>query len=96
MYLEVPKNRKQRRTIYTHTTPAGYPLAERPAARAGQAHAEQAVGTNPPGLMFPSPRGTEVGRPLDSVLERVFATVARAPGRYGTALRDGRLRVGAG
>ncbi len=40
MYLEAPKNRKQRRTIYTHTTPAGYPLAERPAARAGQARAE--------------------------------------------------------
>ena len=29
MYLEVPKNRRQRRTIYTHTTPAAYPLAER-------------------------------------------------------------------
>ena len=29
MYLEVPKNRKQRRTIYMHTIPAGYPLAER-------------------------------------------------------------------
>ena len=60
MYLEAPKNRKQRRTIYTHTTPVGYRLAERPAARAGQARAEQAVGTNPPGLMFPSPRGTGV------------------------------------
>jgi integrase len=58
MYLEAPKNRKQRRTIYPRTTPAGYPLAERLAARAGQARAEQEAGTNPLGLMFPSPRGT--------------------------------------
>jgi integrase len=57
MYLEAPKNRKQRRTIYPRTTPAGYPLAERLAARAGQARAEQEAGTNPLGLMFPSPRG---------------------------------------
>ena len=58
MYLEAPKNRKQRRTIYPRTTPAGYPLAERLAARIEQARAGQAAGTNPLGLMFPSPRGT--------------------------------------
>jgi integrase len=33
LYLEAPKNRKRRRTIYPRTTPAGYP-AGRP-ARAG-------------------------------------------------------------
>ena len=29
LYLEAPKNRKYRRTIYPRRTPAGYPLAER-------------------------------------------------------------------
>ena len=57
MCLEAPKNRKQRRTIYPRTTPAGYPLAGLLAARAGQARAGQEAGTNPLGLMFPSPRG---------------------------------------
>ncbi len=38
------------------TTPAGYPLAERLAARIEQARAEQAAGVNPLGLIFPSPK----------------------------------------
>ena len=38
-------------------TPAGYPLAQRLAARAEQARAEQQAGTNPLGLVFPSPAG---------------------------------------
>ena len=58
LYLEAPKGRKRRSTIYPARTPAGYPLADRLAARAGQARAEQDAGTNPLGLMFPSPRGT--------------------------------------
>ena len=37
--------------------PAGYPLADPIAARIQQARAEQDAGTNPLGLMFPSPRG---------------------------------------
>jgi integrase len=57
LYAEAPKNRKFRRTIYPRRTPAGYPLAERLAARAQAALAEQQAGTNPLGLMFPSPRG---------------------------------------
>ena len=57
LYVEAPKNRKSRKTIYPVRTPAGYPLAERLAARIEQARAEQAAGTNPLGLMFPSPRG---------------------------------------
>ena len=57
LYIEAPKNRKRRRTIYPRITPAGYPLAERLAARLEQARAEQAVGTNPLGLIFPSPTG---------------------------------------
>jgi integrase len=57
LYVEAPKNRKFRRTIYPRRTPAGYPLAERLAARARAALAEQEAGTNPLGLMFPSPTG---------------------------------------
>jgi integrase len=57
LYLEAPKNRKRRRTIYPRSTPAGYPLADRLAARLEQARAEQNAGTNPSGLIFPSPHG---------------------------------------
>ena len=56
-YLEPPKGRKQRRTIYPRRIPAGYLLAEKIAARAEQARAEQDAGANPLGLIFPSPRG---------------------------------------
>ena len=58
LYLEAPKGRKRRSTIYPARTPAGYPLADTIAARLQQARAEQDAGTNPLGLMFPSPRGT--------------------------------------
>jgi len=58
LYLEAPKGRKRRSTIYPARTPAGYPLADTIAARAEQARAEQAAGANPLGLMFPSPRGS--------------------------------------
>ena len=37
--------------------PGGDPLADRLTARIEQARAEQAAGTNPLGLMFPSPKG---------------------------------------
>jgi integrase len=57
LYLEAPKGRKSRRTIYPRSTPAGYPLAERLGARIEEARAEQAAGTNPLGMIFPSPRG---------------------------------------
>jgi len=57
LYVEAPKNRKYRRTIYPRRTPAGYPLAERLAARIEEARAEQEAGINPLGLIFPSPRG---------------------------------------
>jgi integrase len=57
LYLEAPKGRKSRRTIYPRSTTAGYPLAERLGARIEEARAEQAAGTNPLGLIFPSPRG---------------------------------------
>jgi integrase len=56
LYLEPPKNRKYRSTIYPVRTPAGYPLAARLAARVEQARTEQDVGTNPLGLIFPSPK----------------------------------------
>ena len=57
LYIEAPKNRKFRRTIYPRRTPGGYPLAERLAARIEQARAEQEAGANPLGLVFPSPAG---------------------------------------
>jgi len=57
LYVEAPKNRKYRRTIYPVRTPAGYPLAGRLAARLEQARAEQSAGDNPLGLVFPSPTG---------------------------------------
>jgi integrase len=57
LYVEAPKNRKHRRTIYPQRTPGGYPLAERLAARIAAAVAEQDAGINPLGLVFPSPTG---------------------------------------
>ena len=57
LYIEAPKNRKFRRTIYPRLTPGGYPLAERLAARIEQAQAEQQKGANPEGLLFPTPSG---------------------------------------
>jgi len=57
LYVEAPKNRKFRRTIYPRRTPGGYPLAERLAARIKAARAEQEAGVNPLGLIFPSPGG---------------------------------------
>ena len=57
LYLEAPKNRKRRQAIYPRLSPAGYPLAERLAARIDAARAEQQAGANPPGLIFPSPKG---------------------------------------
>jgi integrase len=57
LFLEAPKNRKQRKTVYPRRTPAGYPLAERLAARIEEARAEQEAGANPLGLLFPSPKG---------------------------------------
>jgi len=57
LYIEAPKNRKFRRTIYPRLTPSGYPLAARLAARIEAARAEQEAGINPLGLIFPSPTG---------------------------------------
>jgi len=56
-YLEAPKGRKRRRTIYPRRTPEGYPLAGMVAARIEAVRAGQDAGTNPLGLIFPSPRG---------------------------------------
>jgi integrase len=56
LYVEAPKCRKYRSTIYPRLTPSGYPLAERMAVRVEQARAEQQAGKNPAGLIFPSPR----------------------------------------
>jgi integrase len=57
LYVEPPKRRKHRATIYPARTPAGYPLAAKLAERIAQARASQDAGANPLGLVFPSPRG---------------------------------------
>jgi integrase len=57
LFVEPPKNRKYRRTVYPRRSTAGYPLAERLAERIEEVRAEQAAGTNPLGLLFPSPKG---------------------------------------
>jgi hypothetical protein len=57
LYVEAPKCRKYRKTIYPRRTPDGYPLAGKLAARIEQATAEHEAGTNPLGLIFPSPAG---------------------------------------
>jgi hypothetical protein len=53
----LPKGSKRRTTIYPARTPHGYPLADKIHARINQVRAEIQAGTNPLGLMFPSPRG---------------------------------------
>ena len=53
----LPKGCKRRKTIYPVRTPQGYPLAEKIQARIEAARAEMEAGTNPLGLIFPSPRG---------------------------------------
>jgi integrase len=75
LYIEAPKCRKSRKTIYPRRTPYGYPLAERLAARVDAARAEQDAGVNPLGLIFPSPkfklwRSSSFNR---NVLQRAYA-----------------------
>ena len=89
LYLEAPKNRKYRKTIYPRRTPAGYPLAKRLAARIEPARAEQAAGTNPLGLIFPSPTGkhwrsSNFNR---NVLKRGARAHCRRPSRSGRMRR---------
>ena len=57
LYVEAPKCRKYRKTIYPRLTPDGYPLADKLAARIEAARAEHEAGANPLGLIFPSPTG---------------------------------------
>ena len=57
LYVEAPKGRKQRRTIYPTRTPEGYPLADMIAARIEAAQAAQHTGASPLGLVFASPQG---------------------------------------
>jgi integrase len=86
LYSEPPKGRKRRRTIYPSRTPDGYPLAERIAARAEAARAEQHAGTNPLGLMFPSPRGAYWRS--SNFARRVLAPAYQAAGWRDTATVD--------
>ncbi len=75
LYVEAPKGRKQRRTIYPTRTPEGYPLADMIAARIEAAHE---AGTSPLGLVFASPRGTHWRS--SNFARRVLAPAYRAAG----------------
>jgi hypothetical protein len=57
LYVEAPRNRKRRKTIYPRLTPGGYRLAERLSARVDEARAEREAGPSPFGLLFPSLAG---------------------------------------
>jgi integrase len=56
LYVEAPKARKFRQTIYPRRTPLGYQLADKLTSRVEKAQAEQEAGVNPLALLFPSPR----------------------------------------
>ncbi len=56
-YIEAPKGRKRRRTIYPRRTPDRFPLGEQIARRIGEVETEEARGRNSHGLMFPTPTG---------------------------------------
>jgi integrase len=76
LHIEAPKNRKRRQTIYPCLAPSGYLLAERLASRIEQARTEQHSGSNPLGLLFPSPHG-KLWRSSNfnrNVLKRAYAT----------------------
>ena len=81
LFVEAPKNRKYRRTIYPRCTPAGYPLAERLAARLEQARAEQAAGTNP--------RQGSTGGPPTSTATSCSAPIARPAGATPATMASG-------
>ena len=57
LYLEAPRAASAAAPSTPSAPRQGYPLAQQIAARAQQAQAERDVGTDPLGLMFPSPRG---------------------------------------
>lgn len=56
-FLEEPKGRRHRTTIYPQRTPLGRPLAELIQRRIAEVLHEHDHGLNPHGLMFPAPRG---------------------------------------
>jgi integrase len=78
LFVEDPKGRKHRSTIYPARTLEGYPLAESLTARAAAVRAEMEAGSNPLGLMFPSPGGTHWRS--SNFGRRVLAAAHRAAG----------------
>jgi len=77
LYLEAPKNRKRRRTIYPRATPAGYPLAERLAARAEQARAEHPASLAIAVLFDATGSMGAVPRKLQAKLPQLFGLLLR-------------------
>jgi integrase len=88
LFTETPKNRKLRHTIYPRRTPQDYPLAQMVTARTAQARAEQDTGTNPLGLMFPSPHGRHWR--ASNFSRRVLAAAYQAAGWRGTTTSTAR------
>jgi hypothetical protein len=88
LYVEAPKNRKYRKTIYPRRTPAGSPLADKLAARIKAARAEQEAGTNPLGLVFP-PRRESTGGPPTSTATSSSALTSPSGGATPTAPAGG-------
>ena len=86
LFVEAPKNRKWRRTIYPRATPGGWPLAEMAAARIEEVRKEQAAGRNPLGLMFPAPAGGYWRS--SNFSRRVLKAAYLAAGWRGTSLTD--------
>jgi integrase len=78
LFVEAPKNRKWRRTIYPEVTPCGYSLAEKLAARTVQARQEQEAGTNPLALVFPAVSGGCMR--ASNFARRILAPAYRAAG----------------
>jgi hypothetical protein len=56
--LALPKMAKRRTTIFPEVSPTGYEVEEQLRRRVEEAEREQAEGTNPLGLLFPSGAGT--------------------------------------
>ena len=87
LFIEAPKGRKRRKTIYPVRTPHGYPLAERLAARIEAARAEQARRHQPARADLPLP-----ARQLVAVLQ----LRPPRPGSPPTRRPDGATRHGDG
>ena len=87
LYVEAPKNRKFRRTIYPRHTPAGYPLADRLADRIDGRAPSRRPGLTRSAWSSRRRRGSTGGRPTSAATSSSPPTLPRAGG---TVDGDGR------